>query len=145
MANLLGERWLVEVSTNTETPSYVVVGCQAAATFEMSGDTIEANCKNSGAWSVGSVSSKSWTMTLDAYVDFGHNHGLEEFETSFVDSTPFLIRLKPVDADGDPLTGGSYRGGTGIVTSITANAPDDDFATYTINVQGQGAPTIEAV
>lgn len=141
MANLEGKYWLVEVSTNLVTPSYTVVGCQQSATFDMSGNTIEANCKQSGAWSDSAVSTKSWTMSLDAYVDFTHTMGMTEFNGFFVNDTSFLIRLKPVDSAGDPLTGGQYIGGTAIVTSVSANGPSDDFSTYTVSIQGKGAPT----
>ena len=53
----------------------------------------------------------------------------------------YLTKTDEVPADGwTPITSGQYKGKV-IITSLEANAPDGDNATYSVSFEGTGALT----
>ena len=136
--NIPGKLILLYVSTDGGT-NYDAAGCQQNGAFTIGTDTIEAICKNGGAWSDALVSTKNWSATLDAFIAFDHVLGAKEFIGYIINDTVLDVKFTS-DVTGDP-----EWGGTCICTNFDANFDVGDFATYTVNLLGKGAPVIGSV
>ena len=105
--------------------------------FTINANVLETSSKDSGIWAEKKASKLSWTASTDnLYVKESYT----ELVTAMIARTP--VNLQFSTAGGSP---GAYTAnqdgykGTAIITSIDANAPDNENATYSVTFEGTGA------
>lgn len=119
-------------------------------TLEISGESTDTSNKDEGAgdWSSNEVSILSWSATSDnLYSLDGEGDNFEDLFDIMVAKTPVdAIFAKKSQASSvvDVPTGGwtastsGYKGKV-VITKLSLNAPNGEFATYTVQLQGVGA------
>lgn len=137
MANIEGSNFVIQASDD-DGSTYTTIGCQQDTGLDVQGQTIEALCKNSGAWSDSSVSTFGWTATFTALFDVAHAFGAEEIFTAMKAKTALLYRWVQVDSAGDPVVGGPQFDGTAAIVGFTPSAPVDGYLTYDVSLTGKG-------
>lgn len=114
--------------------------------LSISAETTETSSKdNGGSWKSSKVKKLSWTASSD---NLYSEDGYEALVTQMVAKTEIQAVFAPKSetADEVPTTGWTPTAATGytgkvIITSIEANAPDGDNATFSVSFEGVGALT----
>ncbi|MCK4260432.1 MAG: hypothetical protein KAX49_15760 [Halanaerobiales bacterium] len=100
--------------------------CLNNVSLDISTDTVNYICMGDASWQSAAASTKSWTCS---------------FETA-LDDTVGLDLANTIGSSGaftfDTVDGLGYTG-TAIITSISLNAPADDYATVSWEATGTGA------
>lgn len=128
---------------------YKSIAYATSHTLTMTADTVDINTKDHGEWGSTTVNKINWSIsTENLYTD-------EDYDTLF----DAMIAKQPIHvvfgkkaeaasvivADGDAAnytpntTVNNMREGNVLITSLTANTPSGDNATYTAEFQGIGA------
>lgn len=98
--------------------------------------------KDGGKWTSKAVSKLSWSLTTDNLYSVEDFNALVNSWISREELTVAFAVCTNADSDtGLPADGWKMSGGyTGkvVITSITANAPDNDNATYSVTLEGTG-------
>lgn len=136
MALIEGTNFVIQASTDGV--AYTTIGCQADTSININGNTIEAICKNGGAWSDSSVSTFNWDASFTANFDVEHAYGAEEILAAMKAKTALDYRWVQVDSAGTPVTGGPQFDGSAAITSMTFNGAADGFLTYDVTLTGKG-------
>ena len=119
-------------------------------TLEITGETQDTSNKDegSGDWSSNEVSILSWSATSDnLYSVDGEGDNFEDLFDLMVAKTPInavFAKKSQSSSVVDVPTGGWTASTTGyqgkcVITSLSLNAPNGEYATYTVNLQGVGA------
>ena len=127
--------------------TYQLIACSTSCSLNLSNATIETACKKSAAGALSDRSvrhtqngTQSWTMTVDGLVDLTFDSSGEE--TGFVDLMDIAISQQDVYvafSTGDTAGTTEYEyWGKAFISSIDATASVDDFATYTVTLEGNG-------
>lgn len=119
----------------------------AAATnckLTLNANTLETSSKDSGKWTSKQAAKLSWSCTSDNLFTIEDYSALMD---ACIAREPVAIKFANVSnadhekgGDADDWTAGTsgYTGNV-IITSVDANAPDGDNATYTVSMEGTGA------
>lgn len=117
-------------------------------TLEISGETQDTSNKDEGGggWASNEVSLLSWSATSDnLYSIDGEGDQFDDLFTAMVNKTQLnAVFAKKSQSVTDVPTGGWTADTTGykgkvVVTSLSLNAPNGEYATYTAQFQGVGA------
>ena len=118
-------------------------------TLTISGETQDTSNKDEGAggWASNEVSILSWSATSDnLYSVDGQGNNFEDLFDLMITKTPITaVFAKKSQASSvvDVPTGGWTAGvgyqGTVVITNLTLNAPNGEYATFTAEFQGVGA------
>lgn len=127
-----GIDFLIMVNTGTpEVPAYTKVGGQRGGTINFETDTIDLTSKDSDGWSFEDYGISSWNIEGDGiFTEDDTTH--DALINAFMNKESLLVRYKYP-------SGKAYEGSV-IVTEFPIEAPYDDVATYSVTLQGQGAP-----
>ena len=109
-----------------------ICGGQRNASLEMSAETMDTTTKGSNGWAEKIAGLKSWTTSCDG-IYFLEDAGLKAVETAFFSGTA-------VELEFSKGTDFGYKG-SAIITSMNAEAGQDDVTAYTISFEGTGALT----
>lgn len=127
-----GVDFLIMVNTGTaETPTYTNVGGQRGGTINFETDTIDLTSKDNYGWSFEDYGIASWNIEGDGIFsesDATHDAIID----AFMNKEAIKVRYK--------YPSGQAYEGTCIITEFPIEAPYDDVATYSVTLQGQGAP-----
>lgn len=120
-------------------------------TLTISGETQDTSNKDEGAggWASNEVSILSWSASSDnLYSVDGEGNNFEDLFDLMIAKTPITaVFAKKSQASSvvDVPTGGWTAGvgyqGTVVITNLTLNAPNGEYATFTAEFQGVGALT----
>lgn len=112
----------------------VEVTCQTNAEINMSTETFDTTCKDSGAWSEPRPGTKSWTASGEFNVDNAAALGAKQFFNGW-DSQVLVDIIFG--------TGSSFEyEGSGYITSLTTSSQGNDAAvTGTFEITGAGPLT----
>jgi len=144
MANnpINGTKYILSTATGTA-GAYVTAVCLTSNGFSSSGDRIDTSSKCTGGWEKSIDGRKGWTMTAEAQKIPGTpDTGTMSFNHYFAlwkAGTTFAAQLVNVDDEDDIIRGDVA------ITSIDNTAPDNDVATWTMTLTGQGEPFITAL
>ncbi len=110
------------------------VTCQVDATLDLSQETFDTSCKDSGSWSTVEPGDKSWSISGMGRLDWAASNGFDDLHDAFEAGT------KPTFMFSDGTTGNKKFTGTGLITKLTLkssgkNAPVD----FDFEVTGSGA------
>lgn len=123
-------------------------------TLEISGETQDTSNKDEGGgdWASNEVSKLSWTASSDnLYSVDGEGDNFEDLFDLMVAKEPIdAVFAKKAENATDVPTGGWTAAATGykgkvVITSLSLNAPNGEYATYTVQFQGVGALTKKTV
>lgn len=110
------------------------VTCQVDASLNMSTNTFETTCKDSGANAEFLPGSKSWTMSGSGNFRFDATYGFEDFFDMWDGQTSATAVFQTA------VTGDLKFSGTVYLTSLSASSSGNDEAvTYDFELQGTGA------
>lgn len=120
-------------------------------TLEISGETKDTSNKDEGAggWASEEVGLLSWSAsTENLYSEDGQGNNYADLFDAMVAKTPIpaVFSLKSeTNVDSVPTGGWSpstpkYQGNV-VITSLSLNAPNGEYATFTANFNGVGALT----
>lgn len=128
-----GVNFLVYVNTGTvDLPVYTKVAGQRGGTFNRDASTLDLTSKDSNGWDDVDYSNSSWSIEADGLL-VESDTGYLELEDAFMNKATVMVRF-------ETAAGAKYEG-TAIITSFPVEAPYDDNATYSVTLQGKGAPT----
>lgn len=134
MAKVAGVDILLLVNTGTDqAPVWTEVGGQRGATLSESLETIDVTAKDSGGVQEFAPGLYSWTISADG-VDVVGNEAQEALKTAIRNRQPIKVRWSENGVD--------VFEGTAIVTSYEVEAPHDDVATFSLELQGTGQPVL---
>jgi len=130
MENIKGIDFILEVQQGA---NFVQVGGQQGATLNRSKESIETTSKDSAGWRnrVGGI--KEWGIEADGLLVI-NNQGYTLLENSFMNDTKLNVRI------GTPS--GQRFSGEVIVTDFPLEAGFEDMATYSVTLEGCGAPQV---
>lgn len=132
MAHENGIDFILNVNTGTDSvPVWTKVGGQRGATLNRSADTVETTSKDSDGYKSYEASFKDWSIDADGLI-VTDDAGWVEMEDAFEAGSKLKVQF--VTASGD-----KYDGSV-IITDFPVEAPYDDMATYSVTLQGTGAP-----
>lgn len=115
------------------TPVWTPIGGQRGATLSESVETFETTHKASGGYKEYEAGFADWTISCDGvYIET--NTGYLALVTAMRAKTKVKVRWQ--EATDDVFEGLAF------VTSRDLDAPHDGEATYSIELQGSGAPTL---
>lgn len=117
-------------------------------TLNIDGETQDTSNKDEGAggWASNEVSILSWSATSDnLYSEDGEGNNYEDLFDLMIAKTPIdAVFAKKSENVVDVPTGGwtaatkGYKGKV-VITNLTLNAPNGEYATFTAQFQGVGA------
>lgn len=117
-------------------------------TLSISGDTQDTSNKDEGGgdWASSEVSKLSWTASSEnMYSLDGEGDNFDDLYDLMIKKEPFAITFsKKSETATDVPTGGwtaskpDYEG-KGMITSLELNAPNGEYATYSVQITGVGA------
>lgn len=125
---------LIMVNTGTDAvPVWTAVGGQRGATLSETNDTFETTHKASGGYKEYEYGYGDWTISADGvYID--SDAGYQALVTALRTKAKIKVRWQEA---GDDV----YEG-LALVTSRDLEGPYDGEATYSVELQGSGAPTL---
>lgn len=106
--------------------------------FEITKDTIDATNKDGSNYKEFLVGLSSWTMSAEGIFEDSTATGVtaEDLLDDMIAGAPITVYMTS-DVSGDIQLSGSA-----VMTSFSWNAPVNDVATFSCNLQGSGALTI---
>lgn len=143
MAKIKGGDMMLFVGTHS-------IAYATSHTLEINADMTDVSNKDEGggAWATSEVNLLNWTCTSENLFSLdGEGDNFDDLFDLMVAKEPIqaVFSIKSQTADTVP-TGGWTAGspkyqGNVIITSLSLNAPNGEYATYTANFQGVGALT----
>lgn len=137
MAKVKGVDILLMVNTGTDAmPVWTAVGGQRGATLSESNETIDVTTKDSGGYAEYEYGYTTWTISADGvYIE--SEDGYQALVQAMRQKQKIKVRWREGGTD-------VYEG-LALITSRELEAPYDGEATYSIELQGTGAPTLNPV
>ncbi|MCB6635308.1 phage tail tube protein [Bacteroides faecis] len=112
----------------------------------LSAETIDTQSKDSGIWTEKDIKKLSWNASSDNLFSADADaNSYDKLFALFIAHKPVTLNfgiianadVNEMPADGWTLSPGSYTG-KAVITSLEANAPDGDKATFSISFEGTG-------
>lgn len=124
-------------------------GCQ----LEVSAETLDTSNKMSGDWMEYLVGKLSFTVSTNALLTYSDTAEVPELASvaKYGDLLATFVKRNPIDFSLSKITkveGGGFTkdfdlvSGKVIITSLSADAPDGQITTCSVNLQGTGELTI---
>ena len=119
----------------------------------LSAETIDTQSKDSGIWTEKDIKKLSWNASSEnVFSADADANSYDKLFALFIAHKPVTLKfgivgnpdVNEMPAAGWTLANGAYTG-KAVITSLEANAPDGDKATFSISFEGTGALTTEAV
>ncbi len=117
--------------------------------LSLSGETKDISSKDHGDWTAKTMGKLSWSITSDnLFTDTDYSAMVDLWIAKDPITVVFAVKGNTDSDNGDgtvvPVTGWTPKAANGytgkvIITGITANAPDNENATYSITLEGVGA------
>ena len=112
----------------------------------LSAETIDTQSKDSGIWTEKDIKKLSWNASSEnVFSADADANSYDKLFALFLAHKPVVLKfgvvgnpdVNEMPADGWTLSPGSYTG-KAVITSLEANAPDGDKATFSISFEGTG-------
>lgn len=112
------------------------ITCQVDATLDLSTETFDTTCKDSGSWSTPFPGTKSWTISGSGNLAFDATNGWNELYDAWDNQTSLTVIFTTA------VTGDKKYSGSAYVTSLSATSSGNDGAvTFDFEFTGTGALT----
>lgn len=108
------------------------IACQRGVNVTITSDNPDATCKQDNGYTALLYGKRSFEISADALQSFNENMDLELLFDYYTNRTPINFSI------ANDLFSDIYFTGEALITSIEANSPMEDIATYTITLQGDG-------
>ena len=109
------------------------VTCQTNSTLEMTMEPRESTCKDTSGNSAAFLAGRtSWTLGGEAKLAWDAAYGFSSLFTAWKNGTSLSIAFKSTVAGDKGYTG------TGFITSLSADTPDNEDSTFSFSIQGSG-------
>lgn len=133
MAQIKGVDILLGVNTGDDiTPVITSIGGQRGATLNRASETLESTHKLTGGWKEFGQSFKEWSIESEGLIVVD-DIGYQALEDAYMNGTPVQVQMS--------MPSGDNFEGEAIVTELPIEAPYDDYATYSVTLQGSGPLT----
>ena len=131
------------VVSNFQTGNWELVACSTSCSLNFSNSTIENVCKTSVSGALSNSATRttiagqqSWNMSVDGVVDLAAG---ATGESSYADlMTLALAKTEVLITFSTGIEGNAEYVGKAYISSIDATAGVDDFATYSLSLEGTG-------
>ena len=113
----------------------------------LSAETIDTQSKDSGIWTEKDIKKLSWNASSEnVFSADADANSYDKLFALFIAHKPVTLKfgivgnpdVNEMPAAGWTLANGAYTG-KAVITSLEANAPDGDKATFSISFEGTGA------
>ncbi len=112
------------------------ITCQVDASLELSSETFDTTCKDSGAWATPVPGTKSWSMSGSANLAFDATNGWNELYDAWTDQTAITVLITTAVVGDKKYSGSAY------VTSLSLTSSGNDGpVTFDFEFTGTGALT----
>lgn len=129
MAKIAGVDVLVYIEGATA-GTFDVLGGQSGATLKREADEIEVTSKDANGWAELISGIKTWSVECEGFL-VDSDAAFDTLETKFESSEPVKVEIR--------LPGGTVYKGTGYITDFPLEFKQDDGATYSLTISGNGA------
>lgn len=124
------------------------IGAATSCKLSLNMNTIKTASKDSGIWDTSGEGRLNWMvdsdnlLTTDVLGVSGATY--KDLMTLMIARTSVVVSIGSVTTIGayPQVLGSSYYTGTGRITKIDLNAPDNENSSFTISIEGTGALTI---
>lgn len=144
METILGsDLMLFEKEGQGENAVYKTFAMATTCTLNVAAGVLETSSKDSGKWTDKKAGKLSWTASTDnLYTEDNFSRLFEKMVARSKILIAFDLASNANNDSGIPSGGwtianGGFEG-EAIITQLTANAPDGENATYTVNFEGSG-------
>lgn len=118
-------------------------------TLEITGETSDTSNKDEGGgdWAAQQVNLLSWSASSEnLYSLDGQGSNFDELFDLMIAKTPIQAVFAPKSESTTDVPSGGWTSSSGytgkvVITSLSVNAPNGDYATFTAQFQGVGALT----
>jgi len=111
------------------------IGAATSHSLSLQTETADVTTKDSLGWKEIIPTLKSWSTDMDALMTFDETVGYEALYDAFINRTLLYVKLST------EVTGEEKFYGTAYITSLEANAPQEDAVTYSCSIEGTAALT----
>ena len=132
---VLGKNVIVRIYDN----GWKLYGCASSCSFTLSTSTIETSVTGSGLYATFMPQKHSWNGTLEGVVNLDASLNIYDLRQMQIAMTPIQIQFERVEGSGSYYT----STGTAIIVNSSDTGAYDGIATFSIEVQGTGALTVE--
>lgn len=122
--------------------TYTSIAYATSCSVELSAETTETTSKDHrGGWTTAVVKKLSWTASSENLYADGLANGYDLMYSAFIGKKPieiyFTVKEGEMASDSWTKGSGGYKGQV-LITSLTANAPDGENATFSVSMTGYG-------
>lgn len=120
------------------------IRCQTDGTLTINKEvSTDEPCKDDGGWNTGSITSKSWTisMTAKAFLDSIASNQLDLIDVMLASDEPGEIEFMSDPAMSGDRTLNVVLSGSAFLNQLVWNAPANATSTYTADFTGDGPLT----
>jgi predicted secreted protein len=110
----------------------IAIACQRGVNVTINSDNPESTCKQDNGNAAFIYGKRSFEITADALQSFTEDIDLTFLFDYYENKTPVNFSV------ANPLFADIYFTGECLITSIEANSPMEDVATYSVTLQGTG-------
>ncbi len=105
--------------------------------FTINANTLSVSSKDSGVWDEKRAGKLSWTASSD---NLFTKEGYKKLVDLMIKREPIDLQFSTAVGSAGAWTPGGSDGykGKAIITSVDANAPDGELATYSVSFEGTG-------
>lgn len=112
------------------------VTCQTNSTIEMTMEPRESTCKdNTGNAASFLAGRTSWTLGGEAKLAFDATYGWSALFAAWKNGTTLSVAWQST------VAGDKGYSGSGLLTSLSGDTPDNEDSTFSFSIQGSGALT----
>ena len=115
-----------------ESPKWALVGGQKSGNLDMSADSIDASDKTSGGWGEKYPGSKSTELSIEGNI-LGGDEAYQALKEAFIAGEP--VDICRYDSKNKKADRNWYS-----ITELGDETPHDDVATFSLKLEGIGAP-----
>lgn len=126
---------LLKIQAIADGGTLAAVTCLTNAEIQITNETRDIRCKDSGIYADFLPDTQSWTMSGEAFVNYGASNGHDEIAT-------LMLGQGLVDvAYGTGVTGDTSFTGSGYLTTFGVTAGNDGNGSFSFELTGVGALT----
>ncbi len=117
-----------------------VVGHAKSLSISFGSSSIDISNKDTGGWDDNLAGRKNWTASSDALVDVTDSQGFEEAYDAYIAGDTVTITWGMVSGSAIDTSVVNWSG-SATIESLDLSANDGEAVSYSIKLNGKGAPT----
>ncbi|MCJ7449658.1 MAG: phage tail protein, partial [Bacteroidales bacterium] len=110
----------------------VAISHSTSCSITLNAGTVNVTSKDSDKWADFLPGAREWSVEASGMVALDATYGLDEFYTLMNSQASATVKFATSNSDD------RFFSGTGYITSVSADAPDESPSTFTVSFAGTG-------